>query len=455
MRFLFVPLLVLGACGSDNKCDPVALTGCDNGKTCEEVTGKDPACFAAVEIDGKVTDLADQHGIAGARVVAVDVNGTAQSNVVITAADGTYKLPIPTTRNADGTVVALATVQLRADAEGYGSFPGTVRQPLPIDLTMATMTNGGYVFKSSLSDIGLLKLAAGGGTGKLHGIVDLPEDHAGVLVVAESSSIGFSAIAERGGDYAILNLPAGHYVVTAYALGHVYTTAETDVATADVALDLHLGADLPTSVAGSVQIVNGGTGTATSVVLFVDSTYDSTTGRGVQPPNFRSPGPGIAPNVTGAFTIDGIPPGKYVAVAAFENDDLVRDPDTCISGTADVHIVVAAGQPLTIAQGFKITGALAVISPGATTAEMVTGNPTFMWADDSGEDLYLVEVFDSFGQRIWMKTTPGVSGGAPSLAYDGTPALQSGAYYQFRVTSSKNQCELSRTEDLRGVFYLP
>ena len=31
---------------------------------------------------------------------------------------------------------------------------------------------------------------------------------------------------------------------------------------------------------------------------------------------------------------------------------------------------------------------------------------------------------------------------------------QSGAYYQFRATSSKNQCQLSRTEDLRGVFYL-
>jgi len=27
-------------------------------------------------------------------------------------------------------------------------------------------------------------------------------------------------------------------------------------------------------------------------------------------------------------------------------------------------------------------------------------------------------------------------------------------YYQFRVTSSKQGCELSRTEDLRGVFFV-
>ncbi len=43
----------------------------------------------------------------------------------------------------------------------------------------------------------------------------------------------------------------------------------------------------------------------------------------------------------------------------------------------------------------------------------------------------------------------------------GVPITQ-GLYYQFRVTSTKTQggtgastCELSRTEELRGVFYVP
>jgi hypothetical protein len=146
-------------------------------------------------------------------------------------------------------------------------------------------------------------------------------------------------------------------------------------------------------------------------------------------------------------------------VAAFENDGLVRDPDHCIAGTADVHVQVAAGQPTTTPTAFKVTGALAVMAPGAVMADAVTSAPTFRWADDSSEDQYLVEVFDAFGQPVWTATTPGVSGGAPSMAYAGPP-LQPGMYYQWRVTSSKQkpgsgECELARSEDLRGVFFMP
>jgi hypothetical protein len=37
----------------------------------------------------------------------------------------------------------------------------------------------------------------------------------------------------------------------------------------------------------------------------------------------------------------GVPDGKYVALAAFENDGLVRDPDTSIGGTQIVHLTVS------------------------------------------------------------------------------------------------------------------
>jgi hypothetical protein len=181
------------------------------------------------------------------------------------------------------------------------------------------------------------------------------------------------------------------------------------------------------------------------------------TGRGIAPPGLRSPRTG-APDVTGAFAIDGVPPGRYVVVAAFENDGLVRDPDHCIAGTADVHVEVAEGQATATPTNFKITGALSVTAPGALAAEALTATPTFRWTDDSSEDQYLVEVFDAFGRRTWMATMPGVSGGAPSMVYGG-PALQAGMYYQWRVTSSSSkgsggQCELSRSEDLRGVFFM-
>ena len=56
-----------------------------------------------------------------------------------------------------------------------------------------------------------------------------------------------------------------------------------------------------------------------------------------------------------------------------------------------------------------------------------------------------------------MTTIPGANGGNASVLYGGP--LTKGMYYQFRVTSLKSSsggpCELSRTEELKGVFYMP
>jgi hypothetical protein len=457
---LTVLLSLLVACGgNDNKaCDPVAQSGCDNGQICEQVAGSDATCLAPVEVKGKVIDLANGKGIGGARVVAVDVNGASVSSVAISGSDGTYALPVPAQRNADNTNTPVAfPVSLRADAAGYLSFPGTVRQALPIDVATAVADGDGFTVKSALTDIGLIA-QAGAGAGSIKGKAAVPDDHAGVLVVAESGGKGFSAIASRDGEYTIFNLAAGHYTVTAYSVGHVYAAAETDVAASAVTVDLALASDAPGSLSGQVSIVDSNGFSNTSVVAFLESTFDPTTGRGVAPPGLRAPRTGPV-NITGAFSMDGVPPGRYVVVAAFENDGLVRDPDRCIAGTADVHVQIAAGQATTAPTDFKVTGALAVMSPGAEMAEPVTGNPTFRWADDSSEDQYLVEVFDAFGQLIWPSTIPGVSGGTPSLVYAG-PALMPGMYYQWRVTSSRatggtTRCNISRSEDLRGVFYVP
>jgi hypothetical protein len=447
----------LVACGSDSEgpCDPVAQSGCEGGQVCEQVADGEPACFAPVEVHGRVIDLADLHGIAGARVVAVDVNGAAASSVAITGSDGSYSLPVPALRSADGTPSAFP-VSLRADAAGYQSFPGTIRQALPLDVATATSAGGSLVLASPLTEIGLLA-QPDAPAGSISGTAAVADDHAGVLVVAETGATGFAAIASNTGEYRLFNLPAGHYKVTAYSVGHVYALAEVDVAASDVVVDLALTGDTAGSVSGQVSIVNGGGAFATSVVVFVESTFDATTGRGVQPPGLRAPRTG-APDVSGAFRIDGVPPGRYVLVAAFENDGLVRDPDRCIAGTADVHVEVLAGQETVAPTTFKITGALAVMAPGATMADALTAAPTFGWADDSSEDAYLVEVFDAFGRLVWSQGTAGVSGGTPSLVYGG-PALEPGMYYQWRVTSTKSKpgggsCELSRSEDLRGVFFM-
>src|SRR5215468_2934171 len=210
LRFVWVIAAAVGCGGHDGPCDPAVPSDCDHGQVCEQVTGSTtPACFAPGELHGRVLDLATHAGIAGARVVAVDVNSAAASGVAISAADGTYALQVPVERAAGGAPAAFP-VTLRADAAGYESFPGTIRQPLPIDVATAMMMSGSYVVKSALTDVGLL-VRTGAAAGALHGHVDVPADHAGVLVVAELAGKGAAVIAARDGDYAMFNLDAGHY----------------------------------------------------------------------------------------------------------------------------------------------------------------------------------------------------------------------------------------------------
>ena len=73
------------------------------------------------------------------------------------------------------------------------------------------------------------------------------------------------------------------------------------------------------------------------------------------------------------------------------------------------------------------------------------------------QDGYDVVVYDALGTLVWETELAGVSGtDNVELAYAG-PALVSGMYYQFRVTSWREvqgkRLYIARTEDLRGVFF--
>jgi hypothetical protein len=215
------------------------------------------------------------------------------------------------------------------------------------------------------------------------------------------------------------------------------------------------------TVSGNVQIVNAPGGAKTSVILVVGDTFDADAARGEVPRGLRAPRTG-APNVTGDFVIEGVPDGDYVVLAAYENDDLVRDPDTNIAGTdfVSLHVDSTDGATLSISDSFKVTEALAVNGPGAEGPEAVNGAPTLTWADDSSEDWYEVRVFDAFGNEVWSDlNVPSVSGkGSVSVDYGGP--LDPGMYYQFRVLSWRQPgkgaaAPISATEDLRGVFFAP
>jgi hypothetical protein len=430
------------ACGDDEPksatCTLGSTEGCTDRKVCEAVADG-VACFAPITVKGRVFDMSTDAAIAGAHIVARDANDASVSGVAISDAQGNYTLLVPVPRTADGTPDGTITYTLRADAAGYLTFPKAPRLALPLEVS--NPTNG--VVQSASTNIGLIARPDATGLGSISGDV-LADSPGGTLIVAGGST----GLADKDGKYTVFNVPAGTGVeVTGYLAG-INLVPATAAVTADKltsGIDLAVARDSAATVSGSITIVNGGTGDTTSVILAVASTFDENVARGEAPPGLR------AFPVTNAFSIPGVPDGQYVALAAFENDLFVRDPDTAIGGTSILQITVA-GQDVSFTDAFKVTGAMAVVSPDGEAE--VSGTPTFVWADDSGEDHYELRVFDSFGTEVWSNlAVPGVSGSTEvSVAYGGPP-LTSGFIYQFRATAIKQGgTPISQTEDLRGVF---
>ena len=427
-------------------CDTVTEGGCALGTVCEEVPGSTPACFAPVAIEGKVFDLATDEPIAGARVVGRDASFAALTGVAVTDAAGHYSLPVPTPRSKDGKPIS-QQLSLRADAQAYLTFPTAPRVALPVDV--ASATGEPPRVQSSATDIGMVGLASSAGLGIVRGKV-LTKVPVGTLVVAGGAAKaggGATGVADTDGSYTVFNVAEGDVTVRGYKVGVQLgeATAKVKAGAETLGVDLADKGEATAKVSGSIQIVNGGSGDSTSVILAVDETFNPDAARGEAPPGLR-----IAP-VSGAFTLAGVPDGNYVVLAAFENDLLTRDPDTSIGGTSLVRITVA-GQDVSISEGFKVTGALDVISPDGE--EVVSGTPQLVWADDSGEDHYEVRVFDAYGNEVWADTAvPGVSGNKNVTVDYGGPPLKSGLLYQFRAVSIKGGgSAIAMTEDLRGVF---
>ena len=460
----------VGICGigEGGECDP-AEPLCAGSLVCAELLAGGYACYQPVLLKGMVFDATTDAAIEGAHVLALDDLGTAVTDVAVTDVAGNYVLDMPVPRQADGAPSADLDFTLRASAADYQTFPGGLRTALPISTSEAGSAEDGWNIDTTLTDIALIPLPTEEqGRASISGTVVADEGAAGVLVVAEDAGgSGVSAVSDLAGGYTIFNVPDGAHTVSGYAAGIQLVPVDVTVAGTPLeGVDLVASGDALGSISGSVQLVNPGDGDATSVVLVVESTFSDTFVRGEVPRGLRSPLSG-APDVTGAFVIEDVPAGRYVVLAAFENDFLVRDPDPNISGTQIVTVeMTSPGTDVTLDTSFKVTGALAVLSPGVDDPESVTTAPTLIWEDDSSEDFYTVVVYDAYGNLVWCLSDlmacdggsiPSVSGGGDvSVPYGGP--MEPGMYYQFRATSWRspggNPGPISTTEDLRGVFYV-
>lgn len=440
-----VLVLASPACKDDappsgaDECTPGTADGCPEGRVCERVVDGTVGCFAPVTIAGGVFDTASDAPIVGARVVVQDANGVAVSDVAVTDEEGGYSLVVPAPRQPDGTLAPDTLYTLRADAAGFVTFPRPPRVAIPIDVSGLDGDAG--VIDNASTDVALIAQPDTAAVGIVTGRV-VGDGVGGTYVVAG----GATAIAGADGSFTLFDVPAGTVAVAAYRLGVNVTpaTVEVEAGETTAGVELTVGAVASAVVSGSVNIVNPGDGALTSIILVVEDTFEATTLTGQAPPGF------LVGEVRGAWSLAGVPDGDYVVLAAFENDYLVRDPDTSIGGT-EIQRLTVAGEDVTVPV-FKITGALGVISPGATGAEPVTAPVTLSWEDDSSEDAYEVVVFDALGQRVWETSRDGASGSA-SVTVEFPGPLTAGMYYQFRVTSLKDSVPISATEDLKGVFY--
>lgn len=472
MRRTLAPLALslLAACGGGISapnppvCDVAHQTGCGAGQYCEPVAGG-VGCFAPVLVSGAVTDPVAVTSVAGARVVALDANRAPVSSVAVSGALGGYQLAVRAARDASGRPSS-AVVTLRADAQGYETFPGGIRPALPIDLSTATLAGGRWVVSGPLTAIELLP-RAGGAFAAVHGTVARPPSGLAPLVVAEpvAGGPGTTAIADLDGSFTIFNLaPDASYAVTAYAQGVNYAGAVTgllDPGTSTTVGPLAVTGAATASIAGNL-IFNNGANPPIQVTLVLESTYLTTLDRGESPPGLTvNVGPGA-----GGYGFSGVPNGTFRVLAAFGHDGNVRD----VSGggnTESPRVRIAGGVLQGTPPGFKIIPAVDLQQIGGVPvgvdpiAVVATATPQLRWARtsvDSSSKTYRVLVFDVFGNTVWSSD---VTSDAP-LTYAG-PALTAGRPYQLRVLAlAQTPAELlaaptvvtqdSQTEDVVGVF---
>ncbi|HQM84858.1 MAG TPA: hypothetical protein PLD55_09285 [bacterium] len=435
-------------------CDPEATEPCEGEKVCEPVFEEtNYGCFPRLRVSGKVFNLESEmyEPVEGATVVGMFTSGIS-TDTILTDSLGNYEFFVRMLRNNMGLPVTKEALTLSVSAMGFEQVPGILRPSLPITFENVSCSDSMCNIHSGFLSIGLYPLDDSVLRYKINGKIS--EKKGGVLIIAE---FDFSpcplAYTDENGEFSIFNVPAGDYSLRAYVKDKNYSTETVTVVDKDIdGVELDLLETPLSTLSGSVNIVNAPGGSKTSIVLIPASTFIESFSKGILAPGLRAPDYGIEPNVSGNYTITGIPDGKYYVLAAFENDLLVRDPDPNIAGTQILKVTFPADGPVyDISIGnFKVTEAIPIIFPGAEGPELISEPPLFQWERDASATKYIVNVYTAQGTVQWTKEVPKTDDAVMSVQYDG-PALK--GFYQWIVVSYKNTAPISMSEDLLGIFY--
>lgn len=401
-------------------------------------------------LDITILNAADDMPIGDATVTVVNADTKANVAWLLSDADGRVATNLPQ-----------GSYYVRINAQGYLPSPPAGQEAVAFQVLANLITSKTYRLTADANAVnsgqlrGTITTTAGNGLG-------------GVLVVAKDSAQGItlSAVSAGDGSYRLYNVPPGDYAVEGLIAGYRQVTApgsvnvppSTTVSGIDRVLEMAANANLSGKLS-FLSIVNG----IVDITLLQPDTLDPI------------PGLNTYNNPSGnTYTLQGVPPGDYLAWASYRNDGYVMDPDSIRKfGLPTVSFTLGGGDQV---QDFNVTGAITLTSPtnppGLLIPQTVSSaTPLFQWQAYPSAKEYVIEVRDSQGQVIWggydssgnILHSPIPANSNPSYSvnfnFDGsaTAPLVAGETYRWKVYADNDatpniQGLISASEQQMGLF---
>lgn len=413
---------------------------------CGKDNGNNPPPLTYGVISGKIIDAlsSSSAGIASANVVAYNASTNAPVTRTFSDAQGYYRLE-----------VAGGTFYLKVAAQGFLPYPRGDAAPVSFDVP---------VNDTVVKDIYLTQDSQAGSTGSISGTVTAgATGTADVLIVATrpSDSAAFSSVSGPGGVFVLYNVPAGSYNISCYIEGYsqIADTSVTVTAGSGIAgISLHLAACTNTRLTGQITFL-ASQNAQVDITLVHPVTRDAI------------PGLDTISDANKNYSLSGIPAGTFLAWASYRNDGYVVDPDWIFKNGLPYVTFTAIDTIKTL--DFSVTDAITIVSPTNPTDSVypiavATVSPVFSWLKYSGAHEYIIEVFNSSGDRIWggydtagtvLHTQIGQQDTSAMFNFDGsaTDSLHDGESYRWKIYADNDatlnvQGLISSSEDLRGLF---
>ena len=383
------------------------------------------------------------------------------SNVVLYLAENNEAVLRGLT-DPDGTLyfdVEAGNYYLNISAQGFESVPLENITPIPFFVAWEDTLEEGIL---------LNVLENTGSTGYVLGFVDPAINNFLILAESQATQEKYSTVSGPDGFFVLFNLPYATYEMDALKSGYKMDDPVSASISSEVGIDT---VSIPVSVYQGSLLMGSVTFLASE-----NSTVDIT----LLDPETRAviPGLSVMSDVTGLnYRIEGIPDGSFLAWASLQNDGYVIDPDWLFKNPGGLDIAFATSETREL--DFSVTGSITLVSPtnpaDSTIAFMAESQvPVFRWEPYPSTKEYFIEVKDFSGNVLWGGLNGDgtvnhdfIGADADSVIYNfdsqpGTPALQPGEIYQWRLWADKGtqmdsfvEQLISSSEDLRGIFQVP